>query len=69
MTYTVMDDLTITPMSNISNMVLINKLNREVKDLVLEEKSVKIGPKEVAPDQCLDSSMYDLILCSSNQFI
>nr|XP_045089980.1 uncharacterized protein LOC109768749 [Aegilops tauschii subsp. strangulata] len=44
--YTIMDDLTITPMSNISAVVLITKLNREQKDLVLEEKSVKIGNKE-----------------------
>uniref|UniRef100_A0A8I6X3L4 CASP-like protein n=2 Tax=Hordeum vulgare subsp. vulgare TaxID=112509 RepID=A0A8I6X3L4_HORVV len=45
-TYTIMDDLTITPMSNISALALITKLNREKKDLVLEEKSVKIGEKE-----------------------
>ncbi|KAF7027293.1 hypothetical protein CFC21_039346 [Triticum aestivum] len=45
-TYTIMDDLTITPMSNISAVVLITKLNREQKDLMLEEKSVKIGNKE-----------------------
>uniref|UniRef100_A0A453JK96 Uncharacterized protein n=1 Tax=Aegilops tauschii subsp. strangulata TaxID=200361 RepID=A0A453JK96_AEGTS len=44
--YTIMDDLTITPMSNISTVVLINKLNREQRDLVLEEKSVKIANKE-----------------------
>ncbi|KAF7063199.1 hypothetical protein CFC21_069720 [Triticum aestivum] len=45
-TYTIMDDLTIAPMSNISMMVLLNKLNREQKDLVLEEKSVKIANRE-----------------------
>ncbi|XP_044971927.1 uncharacterized protein LOC123439255 [Hordeum vulgare subsp. vulgare] len=45
-TYSVMDDLTIAPMSSISAVVLINKLNREGNDLVLEEKSVKIGNKE-----------------------
>ncbi|KAF7027757.1 hypothetical protein CFC21_039772 [Triticum aestivum] len=45
-TYTVMDDLTITPMSNVSVMVLLSKLNGEEKGLVLEEKSVKIGPQE-----------------------
>ncbi|KAM3346735.1 hypothetical protein ACQJBY_020986 [Aegilops geniculata] len=45
-TYTVMDDLTITPMSNVSVMALLSKLNGEEKGLVLEEKTVKIGQKE-----------------------
>lgn len=61
-TYTIMDDLTITPMSNISAVVLINKLNREEKDLVLEEKSVKIGNKEVGLAKCVYSSTYALFL-------
>uniref|UniRef100_A0A8I7B934 Uncharacterized protein n=1 Tax=Hordeum vulgare subsp. vulgare TaxID=112509 RepID=A0A8I7B934_HORVV len=45
-TYTVMDDLTIAPMSNVSAMALLSKLNGEEKGLVLEEKSVKIGQQE-----------------------
>ncbi|XBI15596.1 hypothetical protein VPH35_057986 [Triticum aestivum] len=50
-TYTVMDDLTITPMSNVSVMALLSKLNGEEKGLILEEKSVKIGPQEVHPNR------------------
>jgi hypothetical protein len=46
-TYTIMDDLTIAPMSNISATVLLSKLNGEDKGLVLEEKSVHIGYQEV----------------------
>ncbi|KAF7020909.1 hypothetical protein CFC21_033952 [Triticum aestivum] len=45
-TYTVMDDLTITPMSNVSVMALLSKLNGEEKGLILGEKSVKIGHQE-----------------------
>ncbi|KAF7027756.1 hypothetical protein CFC21_039771 [Triticum aestivum] len=45
-TYTVMDDLTSTPMSNVSVMALLSKLNGEEKGLILEEKSVKIGQQE-----------------------
>ncbi|KQK02225.2 hypothetical protein BRADI_2g00052v3, partial [Brachypodium distachyon] len=45
-TYTVMDDLTVAPMSNISCMALISKLNGEDKGLVVEEKSVQIGYQE-----------------------
>jgi hypothetical protein len=53
-TYTIMDDLTIAPMSNISATVLLSKLNGEEKGLVLEEKSVQIGYQEVILDgvQC-----------------
>ncbi|KAI5004718.1 hypothetical protein ZWY2020_031961 [Hordeum vulgare] len=45
-TYTVMDDLTIAPTSNVSAVALLNKLTGEGKGVVLEEKSVKIGPQE-----------------------
>jgi hypothetical protein len=44
--YTVMDDLTITPASNMSTVVLLGRLG--VKDLnVLEERTVTVGRKEV----------------------
>ncbi|TVU21787.1 hypothetical protein EJB05_31549, partial [Eragrostis curvula] len=44
-TYTVMDDLTVMPMSNISSIALLNKLG--VEDLgALEERTVKIGYQE-----------------------
>ncbi|XP_020102618.1 uncharacterized protein LOC109720136 isoform X2 [Ananas comosus] len=45
-TYTIMDDLTITPMSTISSITLLNTCN--VKDLsVLQEKNVKLGMEEL----------------------
>ncbi|WVZ72336.1 hypothetical protein U9M48_020811 [Paspalum notatum var. saurae] len=40
-TFTVMDDLTVTPMSNISSITLLHKL-------ALEERTVKIGYQEVS---------------------
>jgi hypothetical protein len=44
--YTVMDDLTVTPASNLSTVALLGKLG--VKDLdALEEKTVTVGRKEV----------------------
>ncbi|KXG31840.1 hypothetical protein SORBI_3003G066000 [Sorghum bicolor] len=44
-TYTVMDDLSVTPMSNISSIALLHRLG--VEDLgALEEKTVKIGYQE-----------------------
>ncbi|XP_077245003.1 uncharacterized protein LOC143884979 [Tasmannia lanceolata] len=44
-TYMVMDDLVLTPMSTISSITLLNKFN--VKDTgVLEEKVVEVGMKE-----------------------
>ncbi|XP_077252478.1 uncharacterized protein LOC143891857 [Tasmannia lanceolata] len=44
-TYMVMDDLVVTPMSTISSIALLNKFN--VKDTgVLEEKVVEVGMKE-----------------------
>jgi hypothetical protein len=49
-TYTVMDDLSVTPMSNISSIALLHRLG--VEDLgALEEKTVKIGYQEVNLDQ------------------
>ncbi|KAE8789532.1 hypothetical protein D1007_36337 [Hordeum vulgare] len=48
MTYTVMDDLTMTPMSSISSITLLNTL--AIRDLAaLQEKTVQLGY-----DQCLD---------------
>lgn len=45
-TYTVMDDLSVMPMSNISGIALLNKIG--VEDLgALEERTVKIGYQEV----------------------
>lgn len=44
--YTIMDDLTITPMSRTSATDLLSQLNAEYKGLVLEEKLVDFGPKE-----------------------
>jgi hypothetical protein len=45
-TYTVLDDLSVTPMSSISSITLLN--NFAVKDLAaLQEKTVQIGYKEV----------------------
>jgi hypothetical protein len=45
-TYTVMDDLAVTPMSSISSIALINTF--AVKDLgALQEETVQIGYKEV----------------------
>ncbi|GJN37444.1 hypothetical protein PR202_gb26400 [Eleusine coracana subsp. coracana] len=44
-TYTVMDDLSVMPMSNISGIALLNKIG--VEDLgALEERTVKIGYQE-----------------------
>ena len=46
-TYTVMDDLTVTPMSTISSITMLNKFN--VKDVgSLEERTVNLGMKEVS---------------------
>ena len=46
-TYTVMDDLSVMPMSNISSIALLHRLG--VEDLgALEEKTVKIGYQEVS---------------------
>jgi hypothetical protein len=45
-TYTVMDDLTVTPMSSISSITLLNTF--AVKDLAsLQEKTVQLGYNEV----------------------
>jgi hypothetical protein len=45
-TYTVMDDLAVTPLSSISSITLLNTF--AVKDLAaLQEKTVQIGYKEV----------------------
>jgi hypothetical protein len=45
-----MDDLSVTPMSNISSIALLHRLG--VEDLgALEEKTVKIGYQEVNLDQ------------------
>ena len=47
-TYMVMDDLTVEPMSTISSIALLNRFN--VKDVgALEEKTIKIGMDEVIP--------------------
>lgn len=46
LTYSVMDDLTVVPMSTISSITLLNKFN--IKDLgSLEEKTVTVGFEEV----------------------
>lgn len=46
MTYTIMDDLTVTPMSSISSITLLNKFN--VKNLdALVERNVTLGRNEV----------------------
>jgi hypothetical protein len=48
-TYTVMDDLTVTPMSSISSIALLNTF--AVKDIgALQEKTVQLGYKEVHKD-------------------
>ncbi|KAK8514875.1 hypothetical protein V6N13_121825 [Hibiscus sabdariffa] len=44
-TYTIMDDLTVTPMSTISSITMLSKLNVEQVD-DLEEKVVDVGKKE-----------------------
>ncbi|KAK8510272.1 hypothetical protein V6N11_000562 [Hibiscus sabdariffa] len=44
-TYTIMDDLTVTPMSTISSIVMLSKLNVEQVD-ALEEKVANVGMKE-----------------------
>jgi hypothetical protein len=54
--YTVMDDLTVTPASNMSTVALLGKLG--VKDLdALEEKTVTVGRKEVT------SLMHATLIC------
>ena len=46
-TYMVMDDLTVEPMSTISSIALLNRFN--VRDVgALEEKTIKIGMDEVS---------------------
>ncbi|GMI87081.1 hypothetical protein like AT5G01150 [Hibiscus trionum] len=44
-TYTIMDDLTVTPMSTISSLAMLSKLNVKQVD-ALEEKVVNVGMKE-----------------------
>ena len=45
--YTVMDDLTVTPMSSISSMTLLNTSG--VRDFAaLQEKTVRLGSSEVS---------------------
>jgi hypothetical protein len=47
-TYTIMDDLSITPASSVSSVAMLAECG--VKDLSsLQQKTVKIGNKEVAP--------------------
>ncbi|MFQ6671529.1 hypothetical protein Gotur_036052 [Gossypium turneri] len=44
-TYTVMDDLTVTPMSTISSITMLHKFNIKQLD-ALEEKVVNVGTNE-----------------------
>lgn len=61
-TYTIMDDLIIMPMSNISGIALLSKLG--VEDVaVLEEKTVKIGYQEVDFMRAYLISFLDRITC------
>ena len=47
-TYILMDDLMVTPMSMISSITLVNKFNS--KDVnSLEERTVNLGREEVSP--------------------
>ena len=56
-TYMVMDDLEVTPMSTISSIALLTKFN--VRDVgALEEKVVKVGVEEVFYSRSIYLSIY-----------
>ncbi|GFY83630.1 hypothetical protein Acr_03g0004040 [Actinidia rufa] len=66
-TYMVMDDLVVKPMSGISSITLLNKFN--VKDLsALEEKVVDFGMDESISDPCLGFKAIEGIFADKDRF-
>jgi hypothetical protein len=60
-TYTVMDDLTVTPMSSISSITLLNTF--AVRDLAdLQEKTVQLGYDEVNANICWIFHLFSIAL-------